>query len=150
LTEETKPRVSDADMLARFQNSKKRPPCSDTLGMRLAALSQAEQWVRMEFDVPQMFANPTGAVQGGFISAMMDEAMSTAVIIASNVTMTAPTLEMKTSYLKRLMPGPASVTARILKLGKSAAFMEADCFDGEGALVARATATAIPMLYKKL
>jgi uncharacterized protein (TIGR00369 family) len=150
LTEETKPRVSDADMLARFQNSKKRPPCSDTLGMRLAALSQDEQWVRMEFDVPQMFANPTGAVQGGFISAMMDEAMSTAVIIASNVTMTAPTLEMKTSYLKRLMPGPASVTARILKLGKSAAFMEADCFDGEGALVARATATAIPMLYKKL
>ncbi len=150
MTEETKPRVSDADMLARFQNSKKRPPCSDTLGMRLAALSQDEQWVRMEFDVPQMFANPTGAVQGGFISAMMDEAMSTAVIIASNVTMTAPTLEMKTSYLKRLMPGPASVTARILKLGKSAAFMEADCFDAEGALVARATATAIPMLYKKL
>jgi uncharacterized protein (TIGR00369 family) len=150
LTEETKPRVSDADMLARFQNSKKRPPCSDTLGMRLAALSQDEQWVRMEFDVPQMFANPTGAVQGGFISAMMDEAMSTAVIIASNVTMTAATLEMKTSYLKRLMPGPASVTARILKLGKSAAFMEADCFDSEGALVARATATAIPMLYKKL
>lgn len=150
MTEDTKPRVSDADMLARFQNSKKRPPCSDTLGMRLAALSQDEKWVRMEFDVPQMFANPTGAVQGGFISAMMDEAMSTAVIIASNVTMTAPTLEMKTSYLKRLMPGPASVTARILKLGKSAAFMEADCFDAAGDLVARATATAIPMLYKKL
>lgn len=150
MTEDTKPRVSDADMLARFQNSKKRPPCSDTLGMRLAALSQDEKWVRMEFDVPQMFANPTGAVQGGFISAMMDEAMSTAVIIASNVTMTAPTLEMKTSYLKRLMPGPASVTARILKLGKSAAFMEADCFDAAGDLVARSTATAIPMLYKKL
>jgi len=137
-------------MLARFQNSKKRPPCSDTLGMRLSALSQEEQWVRMDFDVPQMFANPTGAVQGGFIAAMMDEAMSTAVIIASNVTMTAPTLEMKTSYLKRLMPGPASVQARILKLGKSACFMEADCFDAAGDLVARATATAIPMLYKKL
>jgi uncharacterized protein (TIGR00369 family) len=150
LTEEAKPRVSDAEMLARFQNSKKRPPCSDTLGMRLAALSQDEQWVRMDFDVPQMFANPTGAVQGGFISAMMDEAMSTAVIIASNVTMTAPTLEMKTSYLKRLMPGPASVQARILKLGKSACFMEADCFDADGALVARATATAIPMPFKRL
>ncbi|WP_291204846.1 PaaI family thioesterase [Hyphomonas sp.] len=150
MTEESKPRVPDADMLARFQNSKKRPPCSDTLGMRLSALSQDEQWVRMDFDVPQMFANPTGAVQGGFIAAMMDEAMSTAVIIASNVTMTAPTLEMKTSYLKRLMPGPASVQARILKLGKSACFMEADCFDAAGDLVARATATAIPMLYKKL
>lgn len=150
MTEESKPRVSDAEMLARFQNSKKRPPCSDTLGMRLSALNQDEQWVRMDFDVPQMFANPTGAVQGGFIAAMMDEAMSTAVIIASNVTMTAPTLEMKTSYLKRLMPGPASVQARILKLGKSACFMEADCFDGAGDLVARATATAIPMPFKRL
>jgi uncharacterized protein (TIGR00369 family) len=150
LTEEAKPRVSDADMLARFQNSKKRPPCSDTLGMRLVDLSQERQWVRMEFDVPQMFANPTGAVQGGFIAAMMDEAMSTAVIIASNVTMTAPTLEMKTSYLTRLMPGKAAVEARILKLGKSAAFMEADCFDANGSLVARATATAIPMPFKRL
>jgi uncharacterized protein (TIGR00369 family) len=150
LTEEAKPRVSDAEMLARFQGSKKRPPCSDTLGMRLAALSQDEQWVRMEFDVSPAFANPTGAVQGGFISAMLDEAMSTAVIIASNITMTAPTLEMKTSYMKRLMPGKASVEARILKLGKSAAFMEADCFDAEGALVARATATAIPMPFKRL
>ena len=137
-------------MLARFQNSKKRPPCSETLGMRLADLSQDEQWVKMEFDVPQMFANPTGAVQGGFIAAMLDEAMSTAVIIASNVTMTAPTLEMKTSYLKRLMPGKATVQARILKLGKSAAFMEADCFDPAGELVARATATAIPMAFKRL
>jgi uncharacterized protein (TIGR00369 family) len=137
-------------MLARFQNSKKRPPCSDTLGMRLAALNQADQWVRMEFDVSPTFANPTGAVQGGFISAMLDEAMSTAVIIASNVTMTAPTLEMKTSYLKRLMPGEASVEARILRLGKSACFMEAECFDAEGALVAKATATAIPMPFKRL
>lgn len=145
-----KPRVSDADMLARFQNSKKRPPCSDTLGMRLTAVNQDAQTVRMDFDVPQMFANPTGAVQGGFIAAMMDEAMSTCCIIASNVTMTAPTLEMKTSYLRRLMPGPAYVEARILKFGRSAAFMEADCFDADGNLVAKATATAIPMPFKRL
>ena len=150
MSAEEKPRMPDAEMLARFQNSKKRPPCSETLGMRLADLSQDKQWVKMEFDVSPSFANPTGAVQGGFIAAMLDEAMSTAVIIASNVTMTAPTLEMKTSYLKRLMPGKASVEARILKLGRSAAFMEADCFDADGELVARATATAIPMTFKRL
>ncbi|MFN3609001.1 MAG: PaaI family thioesterase [Hyphomonas sp.] len=150
MSAEEKPRVTDAEMLARFQNSKKRPPCSETLGMRLADLNQDQKWVKMEFDVSPSFANPTGAVQGGFIAAMLDEAMSTAVIIASNVTMTAPTLEMKTSYLRRLMPGNASVEARILKLGKSAAFMEADCFDAEGELVARATATAIPMAFKRL
>lgn len=145
-----KPRISDADMLARFQNSKKRPPCSDTLGMRLVEVEQAVSRIRMQFDVPTMFANPTGAVQGGFIAAMMDEAMSTCCIIASNVTMTAPTLEMKTSYLRRLMPGDAEVEARILKWGRSAAFMEAECFDDQGRLVAKATATAIPMPFKRL
>ena len=147
---EDKPRVSDADMLARFQSSKKRPPCSDTLGMRLTEVEQDARRIRMDFDVPGMFANPTGAVQGGFIGAMLAEAMSTCVIIDSNVTMTAPTLEMKVSYLRRLMPGKAHVEARILKHGKSAAFMEADCFDDEGRLVARATATAIPMPFKRL
>ncbi|MEZ5945410.1 MAG: PaaI family thioesterase [Hyphomonas sp.] len=150
MSETEKPRLSDADMLARFQGSKKRPPCSDTLGMRLVEVEQEKQRIRMEFDVSPAFANPTGAVQGGFISAMLDEAMSTCVIIASNVTMTAPTLEMKTSFLKRLMPGKAFVEARILRLGKSAAFMEAECFDPDGAMVAKATATAIPMLFKKL
>lgn len=145
-----KPRLSDAEMLARFQNSKKRPPCSETLGMRLIEVEQDAKRVRMEFDVSPSFANPTGAIQGGFIAAMMDEAMSTCVIIASNVTMTAPTLEMKTSYLRRLMPGKAHVDARILKMGRAAAFMEAECFDAEGKLVAKATATAIPMPFKRL
>ena len=137
-------------MLARFQNSKKRPPCSETLGMRLVEVEQDKMRVRMEFDVSPSFSNPTGAIQGGFIAAMMDEAMSSCVIIASNVTMTAPTLEMKTSYLSRLMPGKASVEARVQKLGRSAAFMEAECYDADGKLVAKASATAIPMPFKRL
>lgn len=137
-------------MLARFQGSKKRPPCSDTLGMKLIEVEQDAMRIRMEFDVSPSFANPTGAVQGGFISAMLDEAMSTCVIIASNVTMTAPTLEMKTSFLTRLMPGKAHVDARIIRLGKSAAFMEAECFDPDGKMVAKASATALPMPFKRL
>ena len=136
-------------MLARFQNSKKRPPCSDTLGMRLIEVEQDAKRIRMSFDVSDSFSNPTGAVQGGFITAMLDEAISTCIIIASNVTMTAPTLEMKTSYLRRLMPGLAYVDARIIKLGKSAAFSEAECFDADGKLVATATATALPMPFKR-
>lgn len=145
-----KPAISDADMLARFQNSKKRPPCSDTLGMQLASVNQADKIIRMAFDVSDSFANPTGAVQGGFISAMLDEAMSTCCIIASNVTMTAPTLEMKVSYLRPLFPGPAEVEARIVKWGGSAAFMEAEAYDPKGRLVAKATATALPKPFKRL
>ena len=143
-------RVSDAEMLARFQGSKKRPPCSETLGMRLERVDQADMSLVMAFAVSEHFANPTGAIQGGFITAMLDEAMSTCVIIASNVTMTAPTLELKTSYLRPLFPGPATVKARIVRMGRTAAFMEADCFDPEDKLVARATATAAPKPFKRI
>jgi uncharacterized protein (TIGR00369 family) len=145
-----KPAISDADMLTRFQNSKKRPPCSQTLGMRLTQVKQAEKSIRMAFDVSPDFANPTGAIQGGFVSAMLDEAMSTCCIIASNVTMTAPTLEMKISFFRPLFAGHAEVAARIVKWGKSAAFMEAEAFDPQGRLVAKATATALPKPFKRL
>lgn len=142
-------RLSDAQMLERFQNSSKRPPCTDTLGMRLTSVNQELMEITVEFIASKSFTNPTGAVQGGFITAMLDEAISTNIIIASNVTMSAPTLEMKTSYLSRLMPGTAVVKAKILKFGKSACFSEASCYDSDGRIVATATATALPKLFKK-
>ena len=80
---------------------------------------------------------------------MLDEAMSTCCIIASNVTMTAPTLELKTSYLRPLFPGRAEVKARIIKFGRSTAFMEAELFDPDGKLVAKASATAAPKPFKR-
>ena len=136
-------------MLARFQGSRKRPPCTDTLGMRLTEVSQSDMRIAADFVADASFANPTGAIQGGFIGAMLDEAISTCIIIASNVTMTAPTLEMKVSYLAPLFVGPARVEARILKFGKSVCFSEARCFDPDGKLVAAATATAAPKLFKR-
>lgn len=143
------PAISDAEMLARFQSSKKRPPCTDTLGMRLTHVDQARQTIRMEFDAAPGFANPTGAIQGGFICAMLDEAMSTCCIIASNVTMNAPTLEMKVSFLRPLFVGRATGEARILKLGRSIAFVEADLFNPEGEVVARASATQAPKPFRR-
>jgi len=144
------PRVSDAEMLARFQNPKTRPPCSETLGMEVLALNQDEMTLTLGFDVSPSFSNPTGAIQGGFLTAMLDEAMSVCCIIASNVTMTAPTLELKTSYFRPLFPGPAKANARILKFGKSIAFMEAELLDPEGRVVAKASATAAPKPFKRL
>ena len=87
---------------------------------------------RYAFEARPEFANPTGAIQGGFIAAMLDEAMSTTAIIASNVTMNAPTLEMKISFLRPLFVGKATAEARILKWGKSTCFIEAELFDPEG------------------
>lgn len=142
-------RLTDEEMLARFSNSKKRPPCTETLGMRLTHVDQAKMTARFDFEARQDFANPTGAIQGGFIAAMLDEAMSTAAIIASNITMNAPTLEMKVSFLRPLFVGKASAEARILKWGRTTCFIEAELFDPEGQLVAKASATQAPKPFKR-
>lgn len=147
--QDEKPRVSDAEMLARFQNSKKRPPCTETLAMQLIAVDQAAMVSRFAFEARPEFANPTGAIQGGFICAMLDEAMSTAAIIASNVTMNAPTLEMKVSFLRPLFVGPATAEARILKWGRSTCFIEGEVYNPEGELVAKASATQAPKAFKR-
>ena len=143
------PRLSDQEMLERFSKSKKRPPCTETVGMRLTAVDQAKMTARYEFEARQDFANPTGAIQAGFIAAMLDEAMSATAIIASNVTMNAPTLEMKISFLRPLFVGKASAEARILKWGKSTCFIEAELFDPQGQLVAKASATQAPKPFKR-
>jgi uncharacterized protein (TIGR00369 family) len=148
-TPEEKSRISDDAMLARFNNSKKRPPCTETVGMRLTHVDQAKMTARYEFEAKQDFANPTGAIQGGFICAMLDEAMSALAIIASNVTMNAPTLEMKVSFLRPLFVGKAIAEARILKWGKSTCFIEAELFDPAGQLVAKASATQAPKPFKR-
>ena len=146
---EEKARISDEAMLARFNNTKKRPACTETVGMRLTHVDQAKMIARYEFEAKQDFANPTGAIQGGFICAMMDEAMSALAIIASNVTMNAPTLEMKVSFLRPLFVGKATAEARILKWGKSTCFIEAELFDPAGQLVAKASATQAPKPFKR-
>lgn len=147
---QTPPKMSDEEMLARFQNSKKRPACSDTLGMRLIAVDQVNMQITMEFEASPAFANPSGAIQGGFLAAMLDEATSTCAIIASNVTMNAPTLEMKVSFLRPLFPGRAEARAKILRWGKSICFIEAELFNPAGEMVAKASATQAPKPFRRL
>ena len=48
-----------------------------------------------------------GQIQGGYLCAMLDECMSVACMVASGMTAVAPTLEMKTSFLRPGMPGPS-------------------------------------------
>jgi len=142
-------RVSDADLLARFQRSKSRPACSETLGFDILALSQDEHWVEIAFTAKPEFTNPTGRVQGGFLAAMLDEALSIAGQIASGMTHIMSTLEMKTNYIAGVKPGRLVARGRVTRLGKSVVFLEGELRDADGKLCATASATALPIEFKR-
>jgi uncharacterized protein (TIGR00369 family) len=136
---------SDAEVLAKFANAKTRPPCSQTLSLELIAVDQAKGIVRIKMVGQPEWCNPRGALQGGFVTAMLDEAMAIAGIVAGEMAFAVPTLELKTTFLRPCNAGPVQAEGRVVRWGKSAAFLEADLYDSEGRHVARASSTVVPV-----
>lgn len=136
---------TDEDVLAKFANAKTRPPCSETLSLELIHVDQAAGIVRLKMVGQPEWCNPRGALQGGFVTAMLDEAMAVAGIIAGELAYAVPTLELKTTFLRPCPAGPVEAEGRVVRWGKSAAFLEADLYDGEGRHVARASSTVLPL-----
>jgi len=142
--------LTDEAILARFQRSKNQPTGSQTLGFRIVGVSQATKSVEVEFDAKaELLLNPMKQIQGGFLCAMLDECMSVACMVASGMTAVAPTLEMKTSFLRPGAPGKIKGIGRVLKWGRQVAFTEGELYDREGRMLAKATGTAIPTPFAK-
>jgi uncharacterized protein (TIGR00369 family) len=118
-------------------------PIGDLLGRRLVALDPDSGFARVAFTPAEDLCNPMGVVQGGFQMAMLDEAMTDALLARTDWKFYPPTLEIKTSFLEPCRPGLIHAEGRVLKLGKSIAFLEGRLFEPAGALAAVATCTAM-------
>ena len=141
--------LTDEAILARFLRTKNQPTGSQTLGFRMVAVSQAEKMVEVAFDAKaELLLNPMKQIQGGYLCAMLDECMSVACMVASGMTHVAPTLEMKTSFLRPAKPGAIKGSGRVVKWGRSVAFTEGELYDPDGKLLAKATGTAMPTPFK--
>ena len=137
--------LTDDDILQRFLRTKNQPTGSQTLGFRMVAVSQADKSVEVEFDAKaELLLNPMKQIQGGYLCAMLDEAMSVACMVASGMTAVAPTLEMKTSFFRPGMPGKIRAVGKVVRWGRQVAFTEGELFDDQGRTLAKATGTAIP------
>lgn len=118
------------------------PPVAKTLGWTLRAIDADAGTIEVGFTAGEAFANPTGAVQGGFVAAMLDDTMGPAVFAMGKGEIFAPTLDLNVSFLKPARPGAFVGKGRVVSLGRTIAFLEGELYDGEGALIARSTATA--------
>lgn len=152
-TPELAPELTDDDILQRFLRTKNQPTGSQTLGYKMLKVSQATMSVEVQFEAKaELHANPMRQVQGGYLCAMLDEVMSVACMVASKMTHVAPTLEMKTSFLRPAAFGTLRGVGRVIKWGRTVAFTEGELFDAEGRLLAKASGTAVPTpfnSYKK-
>ena len=131
--------LTDAVIMAKI--ARNFPPCIVMLGGEMIEVDQASRRVVMGFVATPQFCHSEVIVQGGFLTAMLDAAMSHAVMAGSGLTLSPPTLELKISFLAPGNPGRLRAEGVALKLGKSVGFLEGWLYNEAGDLIARATST---------
>jgi len=116
------------------------PPAAAMLGWQ--ALSLAPGHVRVRYTARPEFTNPHGAIQGGFLAAMLDDVMGPALFTTLGADQFAPTIEMKVNFLRPAHPGPLIAEGRVVHRTRSLAFLEGTLSTVDEDLIATATATA--------
>lgn len=117
------------------------PRAAQTLGMRIVSVNADEGVLEAEFEGKSEFTNPAGNIQGGFLSAMLDDTMGPALAATLNAGEFAPTLHLSVQFLSPARPGKLAAIGRIIRRGAGICYLAGE-LSQEGQLVATATATA--------
>ena len=118
------------------------PPCADLLGWRLLDARPDEGWVRIGFQGKREFCNPAGFVQGGILSAMLDDTMGPAVFIKTEGKLFTSTISMTVNFLSGAKPGPIIGEGKVVQIGKTVAFIEGKLLAEDGTVLATASSNA--------
>jgi uncharacterized protein (TIGR00369 family) len=118
------------------------PPSSKLLGWHLLDARPEEGWVRIGFDGKAEFCNPAGFIQGGILSAMLDDTMGPAVFIMTDGRLYTATISMTVNFLAPAKTGPIVGEAKVTQIGKTIAFVEARLTAEDGVALATSTASA--------
>lgn len=117
------------------------PPCFVTMNARFTAY-ESRSMLTVTFPVTENMLNPVGAMQGGFITAALDNVMGPLSYLAMRGP--ASTLDIHTQFVRAVPAGDSlTVTARVVSMGPSTLVMTAEARNLRGKLVASATANAI-------
>ena len=132
--------MNDQQLIERFNAH--APTFIKMLGGRIIAADAKSQSCTFEFDISRDFCHSVDVVQGGFVTAMLDAAMSHAAFAISPDVVNVSSLEIKTNYLEPTRAGRLRADGFILKSGYKLAFMEGRLYDAGGLLTATTSTVA--------
>ncbi|MGH3759342.1 PaaI family thioesterase [Actinophytocola sp.] len=118
------------------------PTAAKTLGWSLIQADPERAEIEVSFEATEDFLNPAGTVQGGFLTAMLDDTMGPALAAILDPGMYGATLELKVSFLRPAEPGRLVGRGRVVHRGSSIAFLSGELLDASGQVVAVGSATA--------
>ncbi len=129
------------DSQLMYDTFKSPAESSKSLGFELLSLDMSKLETRVRFDGKAAFTNPAGYIQGGFLSAMLDDTIGMLTTLKAGAKAFPSTIDMHVHYLRPVRVGAVEVLARLRNIGRSVIFAEADLYDSRGKEAARATAS---------
>ena len=118
-----------------------RPQVAELIDWTLIKLDKDTASIYLSFTALPTFTNPAGNVHGGFVVAMLDECMGSAIVGLKEAQFLPVTISMSTDFIRPVLPGKVLGEGRITSMGNSSAFLEGKLTNVDGKLLARATAT---------
>jgi uncharacterized protein (TIGR00369 family) len=118
------------------------PACAKTLGLEIVEIDGERGTIEIKFEAKPEFLNPAGNVQGGFLAAMLDDTMGTALSATLDAGEFAPTLNLNVQFHRPAKVGPLKGVGRVLLRGKEICQLSSELFQNDK-IVATATATAV-------
>jgi uncharacterized protein (TIGR00369 family) len=132
----------EVPMIATALDNFTAPPSSKLLGWHLIDARPKDGWIRIGFDGKAAFCNPAGFVQGGILSAMLDDTIGPAVFVMTDGRLYTATISLTVNFLAPARPGPIIGEAEVVQLGKTIAFVAGKLMTADGTLLTTATANA--------
>jgi uncharacterized protein (TIGR00369 family) len=134
--------MTDSSATEGHPPTRRRAGINDTLDAVYLEGNPAEGWIRIRYLGTDAFENGSGLIQGGILAAMLDNAMSRAVVQRMEDDQIIQTLEMKTTFVAPAPIGPVIGEGQIVRQGRSIVFLEGRIFSEAGDLLVTASSTA--------
>jgi len=120
-------------------------PLLSFLGIAVELISKEKVILRLPFQ--HNFIQGAGAIAGGIMATLADEAMAHVVLANVSAGENTATIEMNIRYLKGTVRGGIVAEAMVIRKGKRVLTVQADILDDKGVLLAQAGASF--MIIKK-
>ena len=135
--------MSESDVQAGtiFDQLGDLPQVAALIDWTLIRLDKEAGSIFLSFTAADEFTNPAGTVHGGFITAMLDECMGSAIEGLTDARFLPATVSMSTDFIRPVRPGKILGEGHITSMGGSSAFLEAKLRSPDGQILARATGT---------
>jgi uncharacterized protein (TIGR00369 family) len=115
----------------------------ETLGARITEAEPGR--VVLELVAGPQHRHGGGVVQGGVITQIADAAMGMSLATLQPDGIWNTTIELKINFIRPAIKGRLRAVGRVIEMGETLLFSEADVVDEAGRLIARASSTCLPV-----